>query len=133
MKKSKVLERSLIHASDFLSKLDETAISPEVSYQDLREKLNYPLSENGINPEQVIDELAADVKDGIMGSTSGRFFGWVIGGALPVAIAADWLATTWDQNAAIAACSPSSAIVEEVCGEWLRSYCKYQNPHLLVL
>ena len=116
--KSKVLERSLKHASDFLSKLDEVAISPDVSYQGLRHKLSYPISENGIDPEQVIDELAENVKDGLLGSTSGRFFGWVIGGAFPVAIAADWLATTWDQNAAIAACSPSAAIVEEVCGEW---------------
>ena len=118
--KSKVLERSLKHASDFLSKLDEVAISPDVSYQGLRHKLSYPISENGIDPEQVIDELAENVKDGLLGSTSGRFFGWVIGGAFPVAIAADWLATTWDQNAAIAACSPSAAIVEEVCGEWLK-------------
>jgi glutamate/tyrosine decarboxylase-like PLP-dependent enzyme len=116
---SKVLERSLIHASDFLSKLDEVAISPDVSYEDLRHKLSYPISENGIDPEQVIDELAENVKDGLLGSTSGRFFGWVIGGAFPVAIAADWLATAWDQNAAIAACSPSAAIVEEVSGEWL--------------
>ena len=118
--KSKVLERSLFHASDFLSKLDEIMISPEVSYQDLRKTLSTPITENGIHPEQVIDELAENVKDGILGSTSGRFFGWVIGGAYPVAIAADWLATTWDQNAAIAACSPSAAIVEEVCGEWLK-------------
>ena len=63
-----MLERSLIHASDFLSKLEETAISPKVSYPDLRKKLSYPISENGINPEQVI------VKDGIMDSTSGRYY-----------------------------------------------------------
>lgn len=118
--KPKILEQSLTHASDFLSKLDKIVISPEVSYQDLREKLNYPISENGVNPEQVIDDLVEDVKDGILGSTSGRFFGWVLGGAFPVAIAADWLATTWDQNAAIAACSPSAAIIEEVAGEWLK-------------
>lgn len=118
--KSKVLERSLVHANEFLSKLDELVISPDVSYQELRKKLNHPIADEGIHPEQVIDELATNVKDGLLGSTSGRFFGWVIGGAYPVAIAADWLATTWDQNAAIAACSPSSAIIEEVCGEWLK-------------
>ena len=118
--KPKVLVRSLEHASDFLSSLDDITISPDVSYQELRKKLNYSITENGVDSTQVIDELAENVKDGILGSTSGRFFGWVIGGALPVAIAADWLATTWDQNAAIAACSPSAAIVEEISGEWLK-------------
>ena len=118
--KPKVLEQSLKHATDFLSNLDEMAISADIPHQVLRDKLSYPLVEEGLSPEQVIDELAENVKDGILGSTSGRFFGWVIGGAFPVAIAADWLATTWDQNAAIAACSPSAAIVEEVCGEWLK-------------
>lgn len=54
-----------------------------------------------------------------MGSQSGRFFGWVIGGGLPAAIAADWLTSVWDQNAGIHACSPAAAIVEEVAGEWL--------------
>jgi glutamate/tyrosine decarboxylase-like PLP-dependent enzyme len=55
-----------------------------------------------------------------MGSTGGRFFGWVIGGVLPVALAADWLTSTWDQNAASSASSPAAAVVEEICGAWLK-------------
>src|SRR3546814_7539516 len=55
-----------------------------------------------------------------LGSAGGRFFAWVIGGALPSALAADWLASTWDNNAALHACGPASAIVEEVASAWIK-------------
>ena len=55
-----------------------------------------------------------------MGSASARFFGWVIGGTLPVALAADWLTSTWDQNAASNVAAPAEAVVEETCGEWMK-------------
>src|SRR5262249_28628497 len=55
-----------------------------------------------------------------VGSAGGRFFGWVIGGALPAALAADWLTATWDQNAARATGGPAVTMIEEVCGAWLK-------------
>jgi aromatic-L-amino-acid decarboxylase len=61
-----------------------------------------------------------DVEGGIIGCTGGRFFGWVIGGTLPAALAADWLTSAWDQNAAIHACGPAEAVIEEVAGAWLK-------------
>src|SRR6185295_10688147 len=54
-----------------------------------------------------------------LGSAGGRFFGWVIGGALPAALGADWLTTAWDQNAGLYACGPAAAVVEEVAAAWL--------------
>lgn len=51
---------------------------------------------------------------------SGRFFAWVIGGALPSALAADWLTATWDNNAALHACGPASSVVEDVAGGWVK-------------
>ncbi len=71
-------------------------------------------------PDRVIDELVAGVEGGLLDSASGRFYGWVIGGALPAAVAADFLTTAWDQNAAIVATSPAAAVVEETCGTWLK-------------
>jgi len=69
---------------------------------------------------RVIDELVADSRGGITGSQGGRFFGWVIGGGLPAAMAADWLTTVWDQNAGVYAAGPAAAVVEEIAGAWLR-------------
>lgn len=55
-----------------------------------------------------------------MGSAGGRFFAWVIGGAVPAALGADWLTSAWNQNAALYACAPAAAVAEEVTGTWLK-------------
>ena len=68
----------------------------------------------------MVDELVAAVEGGILGTAGDRFFGWVIGGSLPAALAADWLTSAWDQNVALYACAPAAAVVEEVAGEWLK-------------
>ena len=56
---------------------------------------------------------------GLMGMDSGRFFGFVIGGALPAALAADWLVTAWDQNTGLFAPSPATSVIEEIAGRWM--------------
>lgn len=114
------LETALNSALNHLENLDSTPVAATVDVQTLRNRLSKPLENEGIPPQEVIQELVQDVKGGILGSASGRFFGWVIGGALPAALAADWLTCTWDQNAALYACGPAAAVVEEVAGNWLK-------------
>jgi glutamate/tyrosine decarboxylase-like PLP-dependent enzyme len=115
-----LLRLAAAHAADYIENLDGRPIKAMASPQELHERLGKPLPESGMAPEQVIDELVRDARDGLLGSTNGRFFSWVIGGTLPAALAADWLTSTWDQNAASNVTAPAEAVVEEICGAWLK-------------
>jgi glutamate/tyrosine decarboxylase-like PLP-dependent enzyme len=120
----RVLSLAQHEAFSFLQDLDRAPVGATVDVQTLREQLNKPLADVGLPPEQVITELVKDVGGGLLGSASGRFYGWVIGGSLSSALAADWLTATWDQNAALYATSPAAAVVEEVAGRWLKDILK---------
>jgi glutamate/tyrosine decarboxylase-like PLP-dependent enzyme len=118
-------ERELLYrtaeiAADFLETLDERPIWPPASVDELRAVLGGPLPEVPSEPREVVEVLADAAERGVVGIPSGRYFGFVIGGALPAALAADWLTSTWDQNAGLVVGGPSAAVVEEVAGEWLK-------------
>ncbi|HEY5873120.1 MAG TPA: hypothetical protein VIT46_07765, partial [Gaiellaceae bacterium] len=115
-----LLQRTAELAADFLDTLDTRPIRPSAGVEELRESLGGPLPDTASDPLQVIDALSAAAEPGIVGIPSGRYFGFVIGGALPAALAADWLTSVWDQNAGLVIAGPSAAVVEEVAGEWLK-------------
>lgn len=115
-----LLASTLEHALSFLNQMDNAPVGATKTAAQLREALTKTLPETGLPAERVIEELARDTSGGIHGSASGRFFAWVVGGALPSALAADWLTSTWNQNAALYCGSPAAAIVEEIVGEWLK-------------
>ncbi|MEM6512291.1 MAG: aminotransferase class V-fold PLP-dependent enzyme [Pseudomonadota bacterium] len=114
------LTRAAEIASDYLDSLDQLSVGGEHDPEALRAKLEKPLTDDGVPSMQVIEELANDIRDGLLNTTNGRFYGWVIGGGVPVSVAADWLTSVWDQNAAAYACAPSAAVIEEVVGTWLK-------------
>lgn len=114
------LECALRHALDHVAGADTNPVDARASLKQLRERFDEPLPQTGCDPVRVIEDLVRDAEAGIIGSTGGRFFGWVIGGTLPAALAADWLTSAWDQNAAIHACGPAEAVIEEVTGGWLK-------------
>ena len=107
-------------ADDYIASFDSLKVSAEVGPGAIRAKLCKQLEDDGLPPVQVIKELNQDIQDGLLNTAGGRFFGWVIGGSVPVSVAADWLTSAWDQNAAAYACSPASAIIEEVAATWLK-------------
>jgi glutamate/tyrosine decarboxylase-like PLP-dependent enzyme len=107
------------YAADFLESLDDRPIAPEADVEELTRALGGPLPEQGMDPRSVIAALVEDATPGIVGIPSGRYFGFVIGGAVPAAVAADWLTSVWDQNAGLYVGGPSAAVVEEVCRGWL--------------
>src|SRR5207244_7943981 len=71
------------------------------------------------DPEAVVEHLAAAADAGLVGTASGRYFGFVIGGSLPASLAADWLTSAWDQNAGLYVGGPSASVVEQVVREWV--------------
>ena len=117
---TQALERAFDGARAWLSGLDTRPIEATIDPEALRHRLDLALPQQGEPPEQVIDELIAMTEGGLLGSASGRFFAWVIGGSLTSALAADWLVSTWDQNAALYACGPAAAVIEEVAGAWIK-------------
>lgn len=78
-----------------------------------------PLPREGTPAAEVVDYLAAKAEPGLMAMPSGRFFGWVIGGTLPAALAADWLVSAWDQNSGLNYATPATAAIEEAAAAWL--------------
>ena len=114
------LERAYRHTVDYLAGLDSRSVATTTGLHALRAALGAPLAARGARPEAIIDDLARATQGGQLGSASGRFVAWVIGGALPSALAADWLASAWDVNAGLYACGPAAAVVEEIAGEWIK-------------
>ena len=116
----KALDAAYHSAVNYLEKLDDAPVGATVDVDTLRERFAKPLAQKPTPADEVVRELADDVSGGLLGSAGGRFFGWVIGGVLPAALATDWLTSTWQQNAALYVCSPAASVVEETVGSWLK-------------
>ena len=119
MSERELLGRTAEIAAEFLETLDERPIWPSASVEELRTALGGDLPEGPTDPLEVIEAFAAASEPGVVAIPSGRYFGFVIGGALPAALAADWLTSVWDQNAGLVVTGPAAAVAEEVAGHWL--------------
>lgn len=113
------LEKAGAHAGRYLRRLPDRHVGARAGRDELLAALHVPLPQQGDEGGDVIDLLAGNAEQGAVACNSPRYFGFVIGGAYPVALAADWLVSTWDQNAGIYAISPLVSVVEEVAAQWL--------------
>ena len=117
---SPLLEQAARHAKQYLDTIADRHVGALASGDELRSWLASPLSENGEDARHVLDQLAQAGERGTTASQGPRYFGFVIGGSLPVATAADWLVSAWDQNAQVYVMSPIAAVVEEIAANWLK-------------
>jgi len=117
--RSAALRRAAELGLDFLDGLSERHVGAHADAPAVAKRLGGPLPEEGTDPVTVIEQLAVAADPGLIGSAGPRYFGFVVGGALPASAAADWLATAWGQNAGLHALSPAAAAAEEVAGRWM--------------
>lgn len=114
------LARAQQHAVEWLAAVEERPVRATASSKELREILDGRLPEDGCAPEKIVDELAAAAARGTIACPGPRYFGFVIGGSLPAAVAADWLVSAWDQNSGFYVMSPLVAVIEQITGAWLQ-------------
>ncbi|HYX53466.1 MAG TPA: aminotransferase class V-fold PLP-dependent enzyme [Candidatus Limnocylindrales bacterium] len=116
-----LLQQAFEITMEYYSRRDQHSVFPDITPNELRKAFGArtPMPQQGTDAETVISGLAKAAQRGIVAQTGPRYFGFVIGGSLPVTTAADWLTSAWDQNSGLYATSPAASVVEEVAASWL--------------
>jgi glutamate/tyrosine decarboxylase-like PLP-dependent enzyme len=117
--RARLLNQAAALAAEFLHGLPERPVRASATRDELLAALGGPLPERGEAPGEVVANLAAAADPGLVASAGPRYFGFVIGGGLPSALAADWLTSAWDQNGFAYVMSPAAAVTEEIAAGWL--------------
>lgn len=113
------LDRAHRHALDWLSSLEHRPVPPQASIDKVTQALGTELPYAESDPAEVVDLLVGACDPGLTAMPSGRFFGFVVGGTHPAALAADWLVSAWDQNSGLRRVTPAHSAVEDVASAWL--------------
>jgi glutamate/tyrosine decarboxylase-like PLP-dependent enzyme len=116
---NQLLDGAAARAQRYLSAKNERCVSPSADALARLEHLGGALPEGSSDPAEVLALLDEVGSPATVATTGGRYFGFVIGGAVPAALAANWLAGAWDQNAAFRVMSPVAARIEEIVSAWI--------------
>lgn len=119
MDRTSGLDRAHAHAVGWLASLAERPVPPRLGVDEVAQRLDPVLQDGPRDPAAVVDELAAACDPGLTAMPGGRFFGFVIGGTHPAALAADWLVSAWDQNSGLRVLTPAHSAVEDLAEAWL--------------
>jgi glutamate/tyrosine decarboxylase-like PLP-dependent enzyme len=113
------LDRAHALALEWLRSLADRPVPPAMRTEDITQRLDAVLPDGPTDPAKVVDELAAACDPGLTAMPGGRFFGFVIGGTHPAALAVDWLVSAWDQNSGLRTVTPAHSAVEDLTETWL--------------
>jgi glutamate/tyrosine decarboxylase-like PLP-dependent enzyme len=119
MNYEELLTRTAALALEHLARLPERPVASPVAFAELLATMGGALPAQGEAALHVIEQLVKNAAPGIVASPGPRYFGFVVGGVLPASLAADWLTSTWDQNAFSFVQSPAAAAAEEIIRTWL--------------
>src|SRR6266487_6356542 len=114
-----LLRRAYEHAAAFLAALPERPVAAQAGYRDLLAAVDIMLPEESEDHRLVLDALVSAADPGLVACAGPRYFGFVTGGVHPVALAADWLVSAWDQNAGLCVMSPAASVIEDVTAGWV--------------
>lgn len=115
----KLFNSTLQKSLNYLNTLDKRSVAPSAEALQAIDSLKETLPEKSGNAEDVIEMLDKYGSPASLATAGRRFFGFVIGGSHPVSVAANWLATAWDQNCGLYAITPFSAALEQIAMDWL--------------
>ena len=115
-----ILTDAAFRASRYLDGLSGRGVAPEPGAVGNLDHVGTTLGESGEAPERVLAQLDELGSPATVANAGGRYFGFVIGSGLPVALAANWLAGAWNQNAGLEVMSPVAARLERIALEWTR-------------
>jgi hypothetical protein len=105
-----LLADALARALSFLAELPDRPVAPHVDLRALRDAMGGPLAERGVPAGDVLARLDDTARPALVANAGPRFFGFVIGGVHPVALATDWLVSTWDANHGLYVLSPAASV-----------------------
>jgi len=117
--------RALLHdavdrAGDFIDSLGTRGVQATATYPEMVAAFAEPVPTHGRDAQAVLKDLATMAEPGLVAMGSGRYFGFVVGGSVPAAAAADVLVTGWDQNTGLTFGTPATAAIEHVAGDWIK-------------
>ncbi|MFF4232065.1 pyridoxal phosphate-dependent decarboxylase family protein [Streptomyces sp. NPDC001820] len=113
------LRQAYGHAVRWLASLPDRRVPARASVEEIVRALGVELPDGPSTPAEVVDLMATACESGLTAFPSGRFYGFVVGGTEPAALAADWLVSAWDQNCVMRAVSPAYTAAEDIAGAWL--------------
>ena len=119
MSHESLLTRAHAHALAFLRSLADRPVGPAASFDDLVAALGGDLPSGPQEPLTVFEETVSRLTPGLVAVAGPRYFGFVIGGSFPAALAADWLVSSWDQNSSLHVMSPAISALETCTARWL--------------